>query len=205
VTRTAVIDNGLCNLDSIARAIEECGGDPFVTSDPSALRQASKIVLPGVGAFAGAMNNLHGNGMAEALSRYVVEQDVPFLGICLGMHLMARGGEEGSGVEGLGWIDAQVVKMKPRSPAERIPHVGWNEVTAIDDMPLFDGIRPGADFYFVHSYQFQCADASVIAGTTPYCGGFASVVAVRNILGVQFHPEKSQKPGFRLLQNFLAL
>jgi len=205
VTRTAIIDNGLCNLDSIARAIEECGGDPFITADPSALHQASKIVLPGVGAFEDAMNNLHQNGLSEALSQFVVKQGVPFLGICLGMHLMARGGEEGSGVEGLGWIDAQVVKMKSRSSEERIPHVGWNEVTATDGMPLFDGIRPGADFYFVHSYQFQCADAAVVAGTTPYCGGFASVVADRNILGVQFHPEKSQKPGFRLLKNFLAL
>lgn len=205
MTRTAVIDNGLCNLDSIVRAIEECGGDPFVTTDPSALDQASKIVLPGVGAFEDAMNNLHRSGLTEALSQFVVEQGVPFLGICLGMHLMAQGGEEGGGVEGLGWIDAHVVKMKPRSPEERVPHVGWNEVTATEGLPLFEGIRSGADFYFVHSYHVECADASLVAGTTPYCGGFASVVANRNIMGVQFHPEKSQKPGFRLLKNFLAL
>jgi glutamine amidotransferase len=205
VSRTAVIDYGLCNLDSIARAIEECGGDPFVTADPFALRQASKIVLPGVGAFGDAMNNLRKDGLSEALSQFVIEQGVPFLGICLGMHLMARGGEEGSGVEGLGWIDAQVVKMKPRSPEERVPHVGWNEVTATKGMPLFEGICSGADFYFVHSYHVECADKALVAGTTPYCGGFASVVADKNIMGVQFHPEKSQKPGFQLLKNFLAL
>jgi len=205
VTRTAVIDYGLCNLDSIARAIEECGGDPFVTADPRALRQASKIVLPGVGAFGDAMTNLRKSGLSEALSHRVVEQGVPFLGICLGMHLIARGGEEGGEVEGLGWIDARVVKMQPRSPEERLPHVGWNEVSATEDMPLFEGIRSGADFYFVHSYHVQCADADLVAGTTPYCGGFASAVADKNIMGVQFHPEKSQKAGFRLLRNFLAL
>ncbi len=204
MTRTVIIDYGLCNLDSIARAIEDCGGDPFVTADPKALRQASKVVLPGVGAFSEAMNNLRKSGMSDALSQCVVERGIPFLGICLGMHLIAQGGEESGEAEGLGWINAKVMKMKPQLPEERIPHVGWNEVNAIEGMPIFEGIRPGADFYFVHSYYVQCAPR-LVAGTTPYCGGFTSVVADKNIMGVQFHPEKSQKPGFRLIQNFLAL
>jgi len=204
VTRTVVIDYGLCNLDSIARAIEVCGGDPFVTADPKALPQASKIVLPGVGAFGEAMANLRKSGMSEALSQCVVERGVPFLGICLGMHLITQGGKESGEVEGLGWINAKVLKMRSRSPEERVPHVGWNEVNAVEGSPIFEGIRPGADFYFVHSYYVQCAE-DLVAGTTPYCGGFASVVADKNIMGVQFHPEKSQKSGFRLIQNFLAL
>ncbi len=205
MTRLAVIDYGLCNLDSISRALQECGADPFVTSDPDTLGDAAKIVLPGVGAFGDATDNLRKSGMVDALSARVFGAGVPFLGICLGMHLMMRGSEENADAEGLGWLDAQVLKFKPRAPDERIPHVGWNEVNAAEALLLFDGIEPGTDFYFVHSYHVSCAAQDDVAATTPYCGGFVSAVARDNMVGVQFHPEKSQKAGFRLLENFLEM
>lgn len=203
MTRIAIIDYGLCNLDSIARALSECGADPFVTSDPTALDAAEKIVLPGVGAFAKAMENLRTAGMDDALNRHVVDGGKPFLGICLGMQLMANGSEEGQQAAGLGWVDATVVRLKAQSPGDRVPHVGWNEVDAQEDAALFSGIDQGTDFYFVHSYHMHCNDGGLVASRTPYCGEFVSAVARDNILGVQFHPEKSQKMGFRLLKNFL--
>jgi glutamine amidotransferase len=205
VTRIAIIDYGLCNLDSISRAIEECGGDPFVTSDPKTLDDAAKIVLPGVGAFGDAMANLRVCGMDEALTTRVVDGGTPFLGICLGMQLMAQGSEEDASAKGLGWLDAHVMKLRARSPDDRVPHVGWNEVDIGQANALSDGIRPAADFYFVHSYHVRCDDESIVVGTTPYCGEFVSVVSRDNIMGVQFHPEKSQKFGFSLLKNFLDL
>ncbi len=201
----AIIDYGLCNLDSIARAISECGGDPFVTSDPAELDKARKIILPGVGAFPKAMENLRSAGMDTALDDRVVKGGMPFLGICLGMQLMANGSEEGAKAEGLGWLDAEVVKLKATPAGDRVPHVGWNEVNAREGVTLFDGIKPAADFYFVHSYHVRCNDGSLAISTTPYGGGFVSGVIRDNMMGVQFHPEKSQKLGFRLLANFLEL
>lgn len=205
MTRTAIIDNDLCNLDSIARAIEECDGNPFVTTDPDSLGDAGKIILPGVGAFGDAMKNLRANGMADALTKRVKENGVLFLGVCLGMQLIALDSEESPGVPGLGWINAHAIELAPTMADERVPHVGWNEVTATGANPLLEGISPGTDFYFVHSYHVDCADSELVAGTTPYCGQFASVIAQGNIMGAQFHPEKSQKAGFQLLRNFLAL
>lgn len=203
MSRIAIIDYGLCNLDSIYRAIEECGGNPFVTSNPESLNNASKVILPGVGAFGEAMENLRKTGMADSLERNVFENNIPFLGICLGMQLMSKGSDEDSGFKGLGWLDAQVVKMKPQKTDERIPHVGWNEVNVTVNHPLLDGIKPGTDFYFVHSYHLDCHTKELITGVTPYCGSFTSIVTKDNLMGVQFHPEKSQKNGFLLLRNFL--
>ncbi|MCR9137419.1 MAG: imidazole glycerol phosphate synthase subunit HisH [Alphaproteobacteria bacterium] len=205
MTRIAIIDYGLCNLDSIARALAECGADPFVTSDPSALDEAEKIVLPGVGAFAKAMENLRTTGMDVALNHHVVDGGKSFLGICLGMQLMANGSEEGQQAAGLGWVDATVVKLEAQSPGDRVPHVGWNEVDAQEGAALFSDIDHGTDFYFVHSYHMRCNDEGIVVSRTPYCGEFVSAVARDNIQGVQFHPEKSQKMGFRLLKNFLEL
>lgn len=202
---TVIVDYGLCNLDSIARAVERCGGDPLVTDDPSALTQADRIILPGVGAFADAMSNLREKRLDEAMGEQVAGNGVPFLGICLGMHLMAGRGHEGRGAEGLGWIDGEVHRLKPAASGERVPHVGWNEVEAIEGAPLFNDITPGSDFYFVHSFHLDCTDEGQVQGRTPYCRGFVSAVGKENMFGVQFHPEKSQKTGFRLLSNFLRL
>jgi len=175
----------------------------MVTSEASALRTVRSIVLPGVGSFARGMRNLRERGLDVALSEQVLGQRVPFLGICLGMQLLATIGTEGGDEAGLGWIQGRVERMRAVSD-ERIPHVGWNEVNAVGSSSLIDASLSGNDFYFVHGYILKCSSESDVLATTPYCGGFASIVGRDNIIGVQFHPEKSQKAGFRLLTNFLA-
>jgi glutamine amidotransferase len=205
MNRVAIVDYGLCNLDSIARAVEECGGRPCVTNEPRDLADADSIILPGVGSFGDAMANLHKNHLDEAMAERVKDNGVPFLGICLGMQLMANQGSEGASTSGLGWIDGEVRKLEPVTPEERIPHVGWNEVEPVADATLFAGIDRGVDFYFVHGYHLDADDEGNVQGRTPYCNGFVSAIAKDNLFGVQFHPEKSQKAGFRLLTNFLRL
>jgi glutamine amidotransferase len=200
----AIVDTGLCNLDSIARAIEDCGGNPLVTDDPRDLERVSHIVLPGVGAFPEAMAQLRNRGLDVALSEQVIGREIPFLGVCLGMQLMATRGTEVRETDGLGWIDGEVDLLKAQ-PGERIPHIGWNEVEPTADSPLFRGIDPGRDFYFVHSYALRPKRAEDVAALTPYAGGFVSAVHRGNVFGVQFHPEKSQKVGFAVLRNFLAI
>ena len=202
--RVAIVDYGMCNLDSVRRAFEEVGARPYVTDDPADLDAADRIVLPGVGAFPDAMCNLRARGLDDALTKQVLEEGAPFLGVCLGMQLMAGVGAEVEPTRGLGWIDARCVRLAPTADDPRVPHVGWNEVTPTVASPLFDGIPPGADFYFVHSFHLACATDADVLATTPYCGGFTSVVQRGQVFGVQFHPEKSQQWGLRLLRNFLA-
>lgn len=201
--RVAVVDYGVSNLDSVARALEECGATPYVTSDPAELKKASLMVLPGVGAFADGMRNLRARGLDQALREQVLEQGVPLLGVCLGMHLLADRGIEGGESQGLGLIPGSVQKLQPDEPGTRVPHVGWNEVHPARPSPLMEGIEDGRDFYFVHSYHLACDDPADVLATTPYCGGIASAVQRGIVAGVQFHPEKSQKAGFALLRNFV--
>jgi imidazole glycerol-phosphate synthase subunit HisH len=205
VQRVAIVDYGLCNLDSVQRAFETLGAKAFITDVPDALDQADRIVLPGVGAFPDAMRNLRARGLDDALGCQVLEEGAPFLGVCLGMQLLAAVGQEVEESKGLGWIDARVVRLAATATERRIPHVGWNEVRPTRESSLFDGIPPGADFYFVHSFHLACADAADVLATTPYCGGFASAVQREHVYGVQFHPEKSQQWGLRLLKNFLSV
>jgi imidazole glycerol-phosphate synthase subunit HisH len=205
VQRVAIVDYGMCNLDSVKRAFEEVGARTFVTDDPADLDAADRIVLPGVGAFPDAMANLRSRGLDEALAKQVLHERAPFLGVCLGMQLMAAIGQEVEPTQGLGWVDAHVVRFVATDADPRIPHVGWNEVTPVGDSPLFAGIPVGADFYFVHSFHVACADAGDVLATTPYCGGFTSAVQRGDAYGVQFHPEKSQQWGLRLLANFLTV
>lgn len=204
INRTAIVDYGMCNLDSVRRAVEECGGGAYVTSDPLELRAADRIILPGVGAFPEAMANLRSRRLDVALAEEVLGADAPFLGICLGMQLMATVGCEGVLTEGLGWIDGAVVQFAPTAD-ERIPHIGWNEVHPKQDVPLFEGLTDGVDFYFVHSYHFRVDDPAAVMAVTPYCGLFVSAIGRDRMWGVQFHPEKSQQAGFTVLRNFLAL
>jgi glutamine amidotransferase len=203
--RVAIVDYGLCNLDSIARAVEECGGAPVVTDQARDLKSAVSIILPGVGAFSAAMENLRKLRLDEALGEQVLARQIPFLGICLGMQLLAAKGYEGGETPGLGWIHGEVQRLEPVNGQERIPHVGWDEVYYVRESPLFKGIPLGKDFYFVHSYHLCCADAGDVLAYTPYCGRFVSAVERGQIFGVQFHPEKSQRLGFQLLKNFLAM
>ncbi len=200
-----IVDYGLGNLGSIRRSLEECGASVRVSGDPEALLAASRIVLPGVGSFGDGMSNLRRMGLAPALRAAAGQDRIPLLGICLGMQLLADRGYEGGETEGLGLLPGEVRRLEPGDPSERIPHVGWNEVYRTGNSPIFDGIPDGSDFYFVHSYRFVAGSAGNVLATTPYCRGFASAVGAGNVLGVQFHPEKSGRPGFRLLNNFLKL
>ncbi|MBN2311725.1 MAG: imidazole glycerol phosphate synthase subunit HisH [Candidatus Hydrogenedentes bacterium] len=205
MSTVAIIDYGMGNLDSVARAVEECGAHPMVAERASALAEADRIILPGVGAFGDGMRELAARSFDQALRDEVLGNGIPLLGICLGMQLLADTGFEGGETPGLGFIAGEVVRLEPDTPGTRIPHVGWNEVEASRPCALFEGVASGTDFYFVHSYHFRCADSADAAACTPYCGGFVSCVHRGPVFGVQFHPEKSQKPGLRLLSNFLAL
>jgi glutamine amidotransferase len=169
------------------------------------LKLVASIILPGVGAFPDAMKNLHKLELPEFLHEQAVLQGIPFLGICLGMQLLATRSFEVRETAGLGWIEGDVCRLQPTEAKERIPHIGWDEVRFLRSCPLFEGIASGKDFYFVHSYHFRTANPEEALATTDYCGGFTSVVGRGSVLGTQFHPEKSQRIGFQVLRRFLAL
>ncbi|MDD5085022.1 MAG: imidazole glycerol phosphate synthase subunit HisH [Candidatus Omnitrophica bacterium] len=200
-----VVDYGMGNLGSVRRSLEECGAKVLVSGDPSDLESASRVILPGVGAFADGMAHLRERGWIEALKRNIREAQIPLLGICLGMQLLADKGYEGGQTEGLGLVPGVVKRFEPGEPTVRIPHVGWNEVHITRPNPLFSGIPDNCDFYFVHSYYFVSEDDGSVVATTPFCGGFASAVMEGSVFGVQFHPEKSSRHGFCLLRNFLKV
>jgi glutamine amidotransferase len=197
-----IIDYGLCNIDSIRRATEICGGRATLTRDPNELSDFDMLILPGVGSFGAAMANLDAWELTPAI-RERVGAGTPLLGICLGMQLLAGRSEEGGSFRGLDLIPGDVVQLKSKS-GERIPHMGWNTVTFEEQDPIFRDINSGTDFYFVHSFHLRCVNDANVVGHTPYCGGFASVVRHHAVLGTQFHPEKSWPAGHRLLTNFLT-
>lgn len=199
--RVAIVDYGMGNLDSVSRAVEECGGRPLITSDPRDLTAAAAVILPGVGAFAKGMRNIRDRGLDEIIAGDVVPNGVPLLGLCLGMQLLATEGSEGDDASGLGLVPGRVERIQ--APGLRVPHVGWNEVHQTRDHPLFRSIRSGADFYFVHSYVLSCDEPDDVIATVPYGGDVVAAVARGGVAGVQFHPEKSQRPGFQMLRNFL--
>jgi len=203
--RVAIVDYGGSNLDSMARAVASCGGDPLVTDRPAGLAEATHIILPGVGSFSHVMDRLRQLGLVEAMTREVWDNRIPFLGVCLGMQLMAARGTEGGESEGLGWIPGTVARLVPTERDRRIPHVGWNALALVREHPLLAGIPEGSDFYFVHSYRLECDREDDVLATTDYCGDTAAVVGLGHVVGVQFHPEKSQKVGLQLLSNFLAM
>lgn len=195
-----IIDYGMGNLGSVRRSFEECGASVQVSPDPATLADAQAVVLPGVGSFTEGMQNLRSRGLDLALKE-ASAAGLPVLGICLGMQLLATHGTEGGDTTGLGLIPGQVDRIPPGS--HRIPHVGWNEVRLRQPHPLFQGIPDGTDFYFVHSYRFIPKASTDILAETPYAGSFTSAVAHGSVCGVQFHPEKSSRPGFALLRNFI--
>ena len=208
---TALIDYGSGNLRSAAKAIERAARegsfatDVVVTSDPDLVRKSDRVVLPGVGAFADCRRGLGAlAGMEAALAECVISRGRPFLGICVGMQLMASWGREFEDVAGLGWIPGEVVAMKPADPALKIPHMGWNELEPSRAHPVLAGIAKGEHAYFVHSFEIRCENADHGLATTEYGGPLAAVVGRDNLIGTQFHPEKSQATGLRLIANFLG-
>jgi glutamine amidotransferase len=200
-----IIDYGMGNLGSVRRSLEECGANVIVSDNPTALETATLIVLPGVGSFAQGMDHLKTRGWIETIRKAALDEHIPLLGICLGMQLLADMGNEGGNIQGLGLIPGKVKKLTKDSPQTRIPHIGWNEVYTTRINSLFNGIANGSDFYFVHSYHFVVEKKEHIIATSPYCGDIVSAVMAENIFGVQFHPEKSSRPGFQLLRNFLNI
>ena len=210
MSTVALIDYGSGNLRSaekaLARAAQErgTGHDIVVTADPAVAARAERIVLPGVGAFADCMRGLTAlPGMVEALSEAVLRRGTPFLGICVGMQLLASVGREFGDHAGLGWIPGDVVRMTPSDTSLKIPHMGWNELAMVRPHPVFAGLLTGTHAYFVHSYVIRPADSGHVLATTDYGGAFAAAVGRDNIAGTQFHPEKSQAAGLTLLGNFL--
>jgi imidazole glycerol-phosphate synthase subunit HisH len=208
----AIVDYGSGNLNSALKAFERAAaaaGAPriLLTADPELVRTADRIVLPGVGAFADCMRGLAAiPGMLETLTQAVRRDGKPFLGICVGMQLLATRGLEHGETDGLGWIPGDVAAIRPTNAALKIPHMGWNTLDPVRPHLLLDGIPTGPDglhAYFVHSYQLAPADPTDAVATADYGGPLTAVVARDNVAGTQFHPEKSQALGLRLLANFL--
>lgn len=207
---TVIIDYGSGNLRSAAKAFERACRESNlsmninVTSDASKVAAADRIVLPGVGAFRACKTGLLAlDGMADALQEAVIEKGRPFFGICVGMQLMASRGIEHGTTEGLGWIGGDVVNLAPDDPGLKIPHMGWNELQLQAAHPLFDGIETGQHVYFVHSYHLAAHNPDHILATVDYGGPVTAIVGRDNMIGTQFHPEKSQETGLRLIANFL--
>ncbi len=211
--RIAVVDYGAGNLRSVAKALEAAGRDTgrpvevVVTSSAAEVRTADRIVLPGVGAFGQCATALRGApGMTEALTRTVLEDQRPFLGVCVGMQLLATRGVEHGVHQGLGWIPGDVVKLAPANPALKVPHMGWAPVRMAAAGAGHAGLSTLADggqTYFVHSYHFIPADRAHLLATYDFDGKVAAIIGRDNILGVQFHPEKSQTVGLGFLRAFL--
>jgi len=197
-----IIDYGMGNLRSVQKAFEHVGASAVISNDPIVIKNSTKIVLPGVGAFKDAMQNLESLGLIHVLNTEVIEKKKLFLGICLGMQIIAKKSYEFGETEGLGWIDAEIVRFT--DTALKVPHVGWNSVEFEHSSPLFDGIPDESDFYFVHSYYFD-ADHHYASGITEYGDKFISAIQKENIFAVQFHPEKSQKYGLKIIENFVGL
>jgi imidazole glycerol-phosphate synthase subunit HisH len=206
--RTALTDYGSGNIASAAKALARAangGQETIVTADSDQVRGADRIVLPGVGAFADCMRGLKAvPGLVEALHDSVIGRGKPFLGICVGMQLMARDGREFGVHKGLGWIDGEVVPLAPADPTLKIPHMGWNEIVPLQNHPVFAGIGAGAHAYFVHSFELKPDNRSELLAATDYGGPVTAAVGRGNMVGTQFHPEKSQAVGLRLLANFLS-
>lgn len=202
----AIVDYGMGNIGSIANMLRKIGAEAVVSADPEVIGSADRLILPGVGAFRHGMAHLEERGLLPVLNRRVLEDRVPILGICLGMQLFTRRSEEGD-AQGLGWLDAETRRFRQADvPASlRIPHMGWNTVTATRAHPVFDDMPAEPRFYFVHSYHVVCADEDLVLGRTVHGHEFTSVVQRDNILGMQFHPEKSHRFGLRLLQNFAGI
>jgi glutamine amidotransferase len=209
----AIIDYGAGNLRSAAKAFERVAAgfdvppQVVVTADPDIVRRADHIMLPGVGAFADCKAGLDAvPGMIEVLEEKVIRGGTPFLGVCVGMQLMAREGREKVVTQGLGWIDGVCQRIAPADPALKIPHMGWNTLNILRAHKLLAGIPDGPDglhAYFVHSYHIAVDTAAQLVATTDYAGPITACVARDNLFGAQFHPEKSQTLGLKLIENFL--
>lgn len=199
----AIIDYDAGNLKSVEKALALLGEETKVTRDPKEILGADKVILPGVGAFGDAMKNLHTYGLADVI-REVADRQIPFLGICLGLQLLFERSEESPGVEGLGILKGEILKI-PEAEGLKIPHMGWNSLTLSGDGRLFRGLPAEPYVYFVHSYYLKAADPSIVKASTWYSTAIHASVEQGNVFACQFHPEKSSGTGLQILKNFAAL
>lgn len=199
----AVLDYGVGNLASVCNMLRKAGGDPRVARSAADVMEAEKLLIPGVGHFDYGMKMLNASGLRDAVDRFALELRRPVLGICLGAQILGKGSEEGD-APGLGWID-MVCRRLPTIPGIRVPHMGWNQITRKKSSPLLDGMREDARYYFVHSYRMECAHAEDVLATAVHGIEFTCAVQRGNIMGTQFHPEKSLRHGLALMQSFVGL
>jgi len=199
-----IVDYGMGNLGSVLNMLKKIRVEAVISSDPSVIGKAFKLILPGVGAFDNGMKNLEERGLIPLLEEKVIKQKVLILGVCLGMQLFTKKSEEGKSA-GLGWIDAHVVRFNFEHSIGklRVPHMGWNTIEIVQEHRLFKDMFEEERFYFVHSYHVKCNNNSNILSLTKYGYNFPSSIIKENIIGVQFHPEKSHKFGMKLLKNFV--
>jgi glutamine amidotransferase len=207
--KVVIIDYESGNLHSTQKSFEKAGNvtghEVIVSNKPEDLLSATHIVLPGVGAFGDCMQGLKKiDGMIEAMQERV-DAGTPFLGICVGMQLLASKGLEHGEHEGLGWIDGTVTAIEPEDTTLKVPHMGWNELEICNSHPIASGIDEHDHAYFVHSFHMECEDSSDVIAETGYGDKLTAIIARDNIMGAQFHPEKSQKTGFKIIHNFLAM
>ncbi len=213
MSAVTIIDYGMGNLRSVSKALESLGASARVSSDPKDIAAADKLILPGVGAFPAAMQELSARGLIEPI-KHAVASGTPYLGICLGLQLLFESSEEGAGANGLAILKGRVPRFALNGQAHlKIPHMGWNQVLLRqatsdkrqDQCPLLNGIPEGSFFYFVHSYYADPVDRSIIALESDYGIRFTAMVWHKNLYATQFHPEKSQAVGLQLLKNFIEL
>lgn len=206
---TVIVDYESGNLHSAEKAFQRMAGETgagqvIVTSDPEEIRRADRIVLPGDGAFPACRAALFDHrGVFEAMEEVVIQKGKPFLGICIGMQMLATRGLEYSETPGFDWIGGEVVKISPSDATLKVPHMGWNDLVIDHAHPVFDGVETGNHAYFVHSYHFQVTDPAHLLAHVDYAGHITAIVGRDNMLGMQFHPEKSQATGLRMIANFL--
>ena len=199
----AIIDYDAGNIRSVEKALIALGEQPVVTRDKNTILAADKLILPGVGAFGDAMDRLHQYGLVDVI-RSVVKKGTPLLGICLGLQLLFERSDESDGVEGLGLLKGQILKI-PDSPGLKIPHMGWNSLEIKPETRLFAGIPNGSYVYFVHSYYLKAENPEIVAATTEYSTHIHAAVEQGNVFACQFHPEKSSEVGLQILKNFISL
>lgn len=199
----AVLDYGVGNLASVCNMLRKAGGEPRVARSTAEVLESEKLLLPGVGHFDHGMKMLNASGLRDAVDRFALEFRRPVLGICLGAQILGHGSEEGD-APGLGWVDMACRKL-PGMPGIRVPHMGWNQITRKKSSLLLDGMREDARYYFVHSYHMECADAEDVLATAVHGIEFTCAVQRGNIMGTQFHPEKSLRHGLALMQSFVGL